>query len=111
MLRFEGDKTFRQTPEIVWARLVDPAFLISCVPDLEHVIRSEGDEVAFALRPGLAFVRGHLEVNGTFARQGGADHGELRNSQQGHRFEQLRCGRSHAGRGGDGHAGPLESPR
>jgi carbon monoxide dehydrogenase subunit G len=64
MLRFEGDKNFRQTPETVWARLTDPAFLIGCVPDVERVIRAESDEAAFVVRPGLAFVRGHLEVTG-----------------------------------------------
>jgi carbon monoxide dehydrogenase subunit G len=64
MLRFEGDKNFRQTLDIVWARLTDPAFLIGCVPDVDRVIRSEGDEATFVIRPGLAFVRGTLEVTG-----------------------------------------------
>jgi uncharacterized protein len=64
MLRFEGDKNFRQTLDIVWARLTDPAFLIGCVPDVDRVIRAEGDEAAFVIRPRLAFVRSTLEVTG-----------------------------------------------
>jgi carbon monoxide dehydrogenase subunit G len=64
MLRFEGDRIFQKTPDIVWTRLTDPAFLVSCVPDLDRVIKAEGDDVAFVIRPGLAFMRGSLEVNG-----------------------------------------------
>ena len=62
MLRFEGDRDFRQTPSEVWARLGDARFLASCVPDAESVSRADADEAALVVRPGLAFVRGTLEV-------------------------------------------------
>jgi carbon monoxide dehydrogenase subunit G len=65
MLRFEGEKVFSQPPAIVWARLTDLPFLLSCLPDLDRVESVEGDSAKFVLRPGLAFIRGTLNVQMT----------------------------------------------
>ena len=62
MLRFEGDRDFSRAPAELWARLTDARFLVRCVPDVSTVSRAEADEAAFVVRPGLAFVRGTLEV-------------------------------------------------
>ncbi len=63
MLRFEGDRDFRQAPEEVFARLSDARFLTQCVPDVETVRVVEADRAELVLRPGLAFIRGTLDVN------------------------------------------------
>jgi carbon monoxide dehydrogenase subunit G len=63
MLRFEGDKTLSRPLAEVWTRLTDVRFLIECLPDVEHVKTAEADHAEFVVRPGLAFVRGNLEVN------------------------------------------------
>jgi carbon monoxide dehydrogenase subunit G len=63
MLRFEGDRDFRQGPDEVFARLSDARFLTQCVPDVEKVRLVEQDRAELVLRPGLAFLRGTLDVN------------------------------------------------
>ena len=62
MVRFEGDRDFSRPPTELWARLTDARFLVRCVPDVSTVSKAEADEAAFIVRPGLAFVRGTLEV-------------------------------------------------
>jgi 2-furoyl-CoA dehydrogenase large subunit len=62
MLRFEGDRDFRQKPEELFAKLTDARFLVQCVPDVEAVREVQADHAELVLRPGLAFVRGTLEV-------------------------------------------------
>ncbi len=62
MLKFEGERTFRQPPAEVFARLADARFLVPCIPDVSET-KSVGEaEAVLVLRPGFAFVRGTLEV-------------------------------------------------
>lgn len=63
MLRFDGQKDFpAHAPALVWDKLSDARFLILCVPDVHEVTRQEREEAEFSIRPGLAFVRGTLQV-------------------------------------------------
>ena len=62
MLRFDGDKDFALAPTDLWAKLTDARFLVQCIPDVESVTRAEADHAELVVRPGLAFVRGTLEV-------------------------------------------------
>ncbi len=62
MPRFEGDKTFSRPVADVWTKLTDLRFLIQCLPDVEKVSQAEQDQAVFVVRPGLAFVRGSLDV-------------------------------------------------
>jgi uncharacterized protein len=62
MLRFEGDKTFGRPQAEVWTKLTDARFLLECLPDVEKVNVAEADQAVFVIRPGLAFVRGNLDV-------------------------------------------------
>jgi carbon monoxide dehydrogenase subunit G len=62
MVRFEGSRNLASTPSVVWARLVDPSFLVTCLPDLDRVEQLEPEGARFVLRPGLSFVRGTLQV-------------------------------------------------
>jgi carbon monoxide dehydrogenase subunit G len=63
MLRFDGDKDFALAPADLWAKLTDARFLVQCIPDVESVARAEADHAELVVRPGLAFVRGTLEVD------------------------------------------------
>jgi carbon monoxide dehydrogenase subunit G len=62
MLHFEGGKEFPLATDELWARLRDPGFLVSCIPNVESVERSGPDESVFVLRPGFSFARGTLET-------------------------------------------------
>ncbi len=62
MLRFEGDRDFPQPPAELFAKLTDARFLVMCIPDVEGVAEQGPDRAVFSVRPGLAFVRGTLEV-------------------------------------------------
>jgi carbon monoxide dehydrogenase subunit G len=62
MLRFEGDRDFRQGPAELWAKLTDARFLAKCVPDVETVRQAQPDRAELVLRPGFAFVRGTLDL-------------------------------------------------
>jgi carbon monoxide dehydrogenase subunit G len=62
MLHFEGDREFPQPPADLWSKLTDVKFLAACVPDTESVAFPEVDAAKAVLRPGLAFVRGTLDL-------------------------------------------------
>jgi carbon monoxide dehydrogenase subunit G len=62
MLKFEGDQDLPQHPPDLWAKLSDARFLVRCVPGVEKVSQLEPNRAVFVLRPGLAFMRGTLEV-------------------------------------------------
>ena len=62
MLHFEGDREFSQAPAALWSKLTDVKFLAACVPDAESVSFPEADVAKTVLRPGLAFVRGTLDL-------------------------------------------------
>lgn len=63
MVRFEGDRDFRQPPDELFRRLTDLSFLVECVPDVEQVRSVSADHAELVLRPGFSFVRGALEVS------------------------------------------------
>ena len=62
MLRFEGDRDFRQVPAELWEKLSDARFLAQCIPDVETVRLAEPARAEVVLRPGFAFVRGTLDL-------------------------------------------------
>lgn len=62
MLHFEGDQDIPQPPAVVFAKLGDARFLVDCIPGVETVTKAEADEAICAVRPGLSFVGGTLEV-------------------------------------------------
>ncbi len=62
MVRFEGDRDFRQEPAEVFAKLTDARFLVQCIPDVQSVSCAEADHAELVVRPGFAFVRGTLEL-------------------------------------------------
>jgi carbon monoxide dehydrogenase subunit G len=62
MSPFEGDQDLPQPPSELWPKLTDPRFLVRCVPGIEKVSQLEANRAVFILRPGLAFMRGTLEV-------------------------------------------------
>lgn len=62
MLHFEGDADFPQPPAEIFPRLSDARFLVECIPGVESVRKAEPTEAQCVLRPGLAFVRGTLEI-------------------------------------------------
>ena len=76
MLHFEGERDFTHAPATLWPKFADIHFLAGCVPDTESVTFPETDAAQIVLRPGLAFVRGTLDltmkltnrVEGTSAR-------------------------------------------
>lgn len=69
MVRFHGEKRFAHPSSLLWARLTDPAFLVTCLPDLAQVDRVDADGAAFVLRPGFAFVRGTLHAQLSFVEK------------------------------------------
>lgn len=62
MMHFEGDRQVSQPPAEVWQKLSDARFLVQSVPDVESVSESKADKAVCVIRPGLAFVRGTLEL-------------------------------------------------
>jgi len=62
MLRFEGDKNLTSPLNQVWSKLSDARFLIQCVPDVHSVRQADADHASLTIRPGLAFMRGNLDV-------------------------------------------------
>jgi carbon monoxide dehydrogenase subunit G len=62
MNQFEGDRDFALAPQALWDKLSDARFLVTCIPDVQSVARSEPAEAVCTIRPGFAFVRGTLEL-------------------------------------------------
>jgi carbon monoxide dehydrogenase subunit G len=62
MLHFEGERDFALSPAELWPKLADIQFLARCVPDAESMSFPEVDAARCVLRPGLAFVRGSLDL-------------------------------------------------
>jgi carbon monoxide dehydrogenase subunit G len=69
MVHFEGEKVFAQGPAVLWSRLTDLPFLLTCLPDLDRVDSVSETEAKFVLRPGLAFVRGTLNAHMTLVEK------------------------------------------
>jgi carbon monoxide dehydrogenase subunit G len=62
MIQFEGDRDFSLPPASLFARLSDARFLVTCIPDVISVAKSEPTEAVCTIRPGFAFVRGTLDL-------------------------------------------------
>jgi carbon monoxide dehydrogenase subunit G len=62
MNQFEGDRDFALPPQALWEKLSDARFLVTCIPDIQSVARSEPSEAVCTIRPGFSFVRGTLEL-------------------------------------------------
>jgi carbon monoxide dehydrogenase subunit G len=63
MLSFEGQKSFpKHTPDVLFPKLSDARFLVTCVPDVSAVKQQEEAQAVLTLRPGFAFIRGTLDV-------------------------------------------------
>jgi carbon monoxide dehydrogenase subunit G len=62
MLHFEGDRTIPRPPAEVWTRLSDARFLVQCIPDAEIIGEPSQTTAKCKVRPGVAFIRGTLEV-------------------------------------------------
>jgi carbon monoxide dehydrogenase subunit G len=62
MVRLEGDKSFTQTPQELWPKLTDMRFLVQCLPDVDEVRDVQEKSACLVIRPGLAFVRGELQL-------------------------------------------------
>ncbi len=67
MIQFEGDRDFAHPPALVWGRLSDARFLVTCVPGVESVARAEPGETVFTIRPGFSFIRGTLDITARVA--------------------------------------------
>jgi len=65
MLHFEGDREFALPPEAAFAKLRDAAFLVTCIPDATVTGTPERDRATCTVRPGVAFVRGTLDLTVT----------------------------------------------
>jgi carbon monoxide dehydrogenase subunit G len=66
-LHFEGDKDFPQPPAVLWEKLSDARFLVTCIPDVESVATVEPRLAVCKVRPGFGFVRGSLDLTLTIA--------------------------------------------
>jgi carbon monoxide dehydrogenase subunit G len=62
MMHFEGARELPSSPAAVWQQLSDARFLVRCIPDAESVSVSQPDRAVCTIRPGLAFIRGSLEL-------------------------------------------------
>jgi carbon monoxide dehydrogenase subunit G len=60
-MHFKGDREYPRPAAELWAKLSDARFLVQCIPDVESS-QAEPDSASWTVRPGLAFVRGKLDV-------------------------------------------------
>jgi carbon monoxide dehydrogenase subunit G len=61
-LRFEGDRAFSVTPQLLWPKLRDASFLVHCIPDATIQGEPTRDRAQCSVRPNLTFVRGQIEI-------------------------------------------------
>lgn len=61
-MHFDGEKQFALPPRDVFAKLSDARFLVECIPGRESTGHSDQHKAVCTQRPGLAFVRGTMEV-------------------------------------------------
>jgi carbon monoxide dehydrogenase subunit G len=62
MMRFEGVRELPLSPAAVWQKLSDARFVVRCIPDVESISASQEDRAVCTIRPGLAFIRGSLDL-------------------------------------------------
>ncbi|MCS6850771.1 MAG: SRPBCC domain-containing protein [Gemmataceae bacterium] len=63
IIHLEGEQVVPRAVAAVWDKLRDARFLVQCVPGVERVVKAEPDSAVWIIRPGLAFLRGTLEVS------------------------------------------------
>lgn len=56
-----GTYTFAAAPERVWALMLDPAEIASCIPGCERLEPAGGDRFKAAITIGIAAITGHYE--------------------------------------------------
>jgi carbon monoxide dehydrogenase subunit G len=61
-MHFEGEKEFKLPANDVFAKLSDARFLADCIPGRESVKEADQNQAVCVQRPGLAFVRGTMEL-------------------------------------------------
>ena len=61
-MQFEGEKQFALPAKEVFAKLSDARFLVECIPGRESTGHAEERQAVCTQRPGLAFVRGTMQV-------------------------------------------------
>lgn len=62
MTRFEGDRTFPLSPDVVSARLSDATFLVGALQNVEQVVEATPDRAAWKVRTGFSFLSTTLDV-------------------------------------------------
>ncbi len=62
MLQFGGERELKQSPEYAFEKLRDARFLVSCVPDVQKVLKADRDMAACKIKPSLSFVMGTLDL-------------------------------------------------
>jgi carbon monoxide dehydrogenase subunit G len=62
MLQFGGERELIQSPEVVFDKLRDARFLVSCVPDVQKVLNADREVAMCKIKPSLAFVMGTLDL-------------------------------------------------
>lgn len=62
MMQLAGEQTFAQPLAEVWEKLSDVRFLVQCIPGVEQTSDLSETHGKCIVRPGLAFIRGTLEV-------------------------------------------------
>jgi uncharacterized protein len=61
-MHFEGERTYAQPPDQIFARLGDAQLLVQAVPDATVTGTPTADEAHCVVRPKFAFTRGSLDV-------------------------------------------------
>lgn len=62
MIHLEGDRPFPLPPQDLFPKLTDLGFLVRCLPDVAEVKDVQPATASLVIRPGLAFVRGDLNL-------------------------------------------------
>jgi carbon monoxide dehydrogenase subunit G len=62
MLTFKGERELNLPQEQVWEKLRDARFLVTCVPDVQSVSKSEQDLAVCRIRPAFSFIAGSLDL-------------------------------------------------
>jgi len=71
MQAFQGERTFSLTPEQLWPKLRDAAFLVTCIPDGTPHDGVTRDKAVCSVRPGFSFASGTLDI--TIEAVGGSE--------------------------------------
>ena len=62
MQAFQGERIFPLTPEQLWPKLRDAAFLVSCIPEGTPHDGATRDKGVCTVRPGFSFASGSLDI-------------------------------------------------